>query len=199
MQVLNRAALIFLSVIPMALFCICGGENAFYIAAAVAFHELGHLAALKITHGKIKGFRAAPFGLCIDYDRSELSLFGEALVSFGGCFFNILCALLVGALYMFFSLDMVVFGLVSLLYATVNLLPLYPLDGYTLLNAILSALFDPYTADRISFFASYVIGFSSFLVASYLMLTEVTGIYPLLFSAYIFSSNAKISRDCFEF
>ena len=199
MKILNRAALVFASAIPLVFFCICGGENAFYIALAVAAHECGHLAALKLAHGRIKAFRPAPFGLCIDYDRSELSIFGEAAVSFGGCFFNILCAAFTVALYVFFSVDLIVLGLVNLLYAAVNLVPIYPLDGYTLTNVMLSAIFGPFAADRISFFASYVIGFCAFLFASYMMLTSVGSIYPLLFSAYIFASNVKISKECFDF
>ncbi len=191
MRILNRALLIFTSALPIVLFCICGGY-ALYIAFAVILHECAHLLALRLCGGRVRSFRPAPFGLCIDYSSSELSLLGELFVSAAGCLLNLSVALAAVICYAVFGVDFMLFGVVNAVAALVNLMPVYPLDGERVLYIALSFVFEPFLAARISFTVSYIIGFIAFLSASYLLVTSVAGIYPLLFSIYIFAGNAKI-------
>lgn len=199
MRVLNRALTVFASVLPLMLFCFCGGENAFFTAAAVALHECAHLAALRLFKGRILSFRAAPFGLCIDYDAESLSLPAELFVCASGCLANLLAAVVSFVCYAALRVDFIAFGLVSAALALMNLLPIYPLDGYRVVKILLSLFLSPFAAARIAFLISCIFGFIFFSVSSYLLLTSVSGIYPLLFSVYMFSVNSKIIGESTEF
>lgn len=195
MRVLNRALTVFTSVLPLILFCFLGGENALFTALAVAIHECAHLVALRLLKGRIVSFHVAPFGLCIDYDAESLSLLGELFVCASGCLANLITALLTFVLYSVFTVDLISFGIVSAALALMNLLPIYPLDGYRVVRLLLSLFTSPFAASRIAFLISCVCGFAFFCASSYLLLTSVSGIYPLLFSVYIFSANSKIAAE----
>ena len=199
MKALNRALNIFSSALPLIMLCICSGEIAVYVACAVVLHECAHLVALKLFHGRIKKFRVAPFGFCIDYDASTLSLLGELAVSSAGCFVNLTVSVTSLVLYRVFSLDFIIFGAVNVALGAVNLLPVYPLDGYKMLFVCLSMIFGPFIAERIANFFGYISALAIFLVSSYLLLTSVWGVYPLLFSVYIFSSNVKNRQGSADF
>lgn len=189
-RVLSRALLIFTSALPIVIFCLCGGY-ALYIAFAVFLHEISHLAALKLCGGRVKSFCPAPFGLCISYDTSGISLCGELFVSAAGCLVNLLVTALSVICYAAFSLDFLLFGVVNAAAATLNLMPIYPLDGHRILCTLLSIVFNPVFAERITSIISYICGFALFVFSSYCLLTGACGIYPLLFSVYVFASNAK--------
>lgn len=197
MKVLSNAAYIFVCTLPPVIFCICSGKLMLPMAAAVFLHESAHLAALRALGGRMCCFRPAPFGLCMELDESSLSLRGEALVSAAGCIVNLLSAVIAVICYRFFSIDILDFGTVSLLVALVNLVPAEPLDGGRLLYLAISALFGPFVACRVSAVVTYLFGFAVFLFASYMLLASVSGIYPLLFSVYIFAGNAKMLEKAF--
>jgi len=182
---------IFCSVLPLILLCLAFGELMFPIAAAVFLHESAHLATLKICGGKLKSFSPAPFGLCMEFDENTLSLGGEVLVSISGCAVNIASALLSVLLYRCFEIDIINFGVVSLLLALVNLIPSEPLDGGRILRVIIAYFKGPETAYRVTSVITYIFGFFVFLFSSYALLTSQSGIYPLLFSVYLFGKNAK--------
>lgn len=191
MKVWNRALLIFATALAPVMFCCFGGSSMLYMACAVFLHECAHLAALWICRGRIRSFRPAPFGLCIEYDESTLSLGGEIAVAAAGCLVNFLTAAAVLLFYHLFALDFLEFGIVSALVGGMNLFPMHPLDGARLLQLILSAKFGPDAACRTAQAVTYCFGFILFLVAAYLLLTGQAGIYPLLFSVYIFAGNAQ--------
>ncbi|MBQ5390179.1 MAG: hypothetical protein IIU58_04650, partial [Clostridia bacterium] len=150
------------------------------LAAAVFLHECAHLAALRLCGGRIRSLRPAPFGLCIVYDENSVSLGGELLVSVAGCAVNIGSAVLSLLLYWLLHIDILNFGIVSLLAAALNLLPVQPLDGGRLVYLVLSAWRGPDFAGRVTATCTYLAAFPVFLLASYLLLTGQAGIYPLL-------------------
>ena len=190
-RVLSRALLIFTSALPLVLFCLCGGY-ALLIAFAIVLHELAHVGAIKACGGHIKSFHPAPFGLCIDYSAEELSLYGELFVCSAGCLANLCVAALALICYAAFSVDFLLFGMVNATAAMLNLIPIYPLDGSKVLYTVLLPVTTPHTAWRVMAAVSYTVGFLFFLVASYLFVTGACGVYPMLFSVYIFAGNAKI-------
>lgn len=161
------------------------------MAIAVFLHECAHLAALCAFNGRMLRFRPAPFGLCMEFDENSLSIGSEAVVSAAGCIVNLLSAVIAVICYRFFEIDILDFGIVSLLVAIVNLIPAEPLDGGRLLHIAVSAVFGPFAAAKVSAAVTYIFGFTVFLFASYSLLTSVSGVYPLLFSVYIFAGNAK--------
>ena len=171
----------------------------FPLAVAIAVHECGHLAMLRALGGKMCGFRPAPFGLCIEFDNSSLSLFGEMAVSTAGCVVNVLSVLVSLLLYKFFGIDIIDFGIVSAALAILNLIPAKPLDGGRFLEVFAEILFGPKASFVISAVAAYIFGVIVFLFASYSLLTSQNGIYPLLFSIYLFLCNAKmLEKAVFE-
>lgn len=161
------------------------------MAVAVLLHECAHLAMLKLLGGKMQKFTPAPFGFCMEFDESTLSLAAEALVSAAGCTVNLLSVLISFLLYKCFSIDILNFGTVSLVLALVNLIPTEPLDGGRILSIFITAIKGPTAAYRVTSVITYVFGFVVFLVASYALLTSQSGIYPLLFSVYLFGRNAQ--------
>lgn len=169
------------------------------LAVAIALHECGHLIALRALGGRICEIRPAPFGLCIEYDESTLSLRGEALVSAAGCLMNTVSVIVSILLYKFFRVDIIDFGIVSAALAFLNLIPAKPLDGGRLLIVMLEYFFGQRVAFTVSAAVTYIFGFAVFLFASYSLLTSQSGIYPLLFSVYLFSCNAKtLEKAVFE-
>ena len=167
------------------------------LAAAVLTHELAHMSVLFLLKGKMKSFRPAPFGFCMEFDESSVSLKGEALVSVAGCAVNIFSFVLSFVLYRFFSVDILDFGVSSLFLALLNMIPAEPLDGGRLLRLAILARTDADVACRISAVVTYVFGFLLFLFASYALLTSASGIYPLMFSLYIMVGNAKTLEKTF--
>ena len=190
-RILQRTLHIFICALPPVLFCVTGGELMLPLAGAIFLHESAHLLALRLCGGRMRSFRPAPFGLCIEYDENTLSLGGEIAVSGAGCLINFLSAVVSLLLYRSFAVDILDFGIVSLLTAALNLLPVHPLDGGRLLYLLLARWRDPDFANRVTAVLTYCCGFLVFLFASYLLLTSQAGIYPLLFSIFLFSVNAR--------
>ena len=138
-KILRQALYIFICALPSVLFCVTSGELMLPLAAAVFLHESAHILALRLCGGRMCGFRPVPFGLCIQYDENSLSLGGEIAVSGAGCAVNLLSAAVSLVLYRFCGVDILDFGIVSLLTAALNLLPVQPLDGGRLLYLLLAA------------------------------------------------------------
>lgn len=191
MRILKKATYIFICTLPPILFCVTGGAWMLPIALAVFLHESAHLAVLLSFGGKLRGFHPAPFGLCMEYDENTLSVGGEIAVCAAGSLVNLLSFLVSLLCYRFFSVDILDFGIISLLMAMFNLLPVQPLDGGRLLSLFLAAWRGPDFACRVSGVLTYCFGFLLFLISSYLLLTAQTGVYPLLFTVFLFSVNAR--------
>lgn len=190
--VLRRAIYIFVCALPLVLFCFSGGELLLQTAVAICLHEFAHLVTLMGFGGRVKSFRTAPFGLCIEYEESELSFLGELCVSLSGCAANLFSAAVAFALWQIFGFELIGFCGVNLILALVNLIPVYPLDGGRILHIFVLYAAGPSAAYRTSAIVSYVFGFASFTVSSYMLLTSVGGIYPLMFSLYLMSGTAKM-------
>lgn len=131
-------------------------------AAAIAVHELGHLAALKAFRLDVCSLRAELSGMCISYRG-------------GGTAANIIAAAagpLMGLLYAFASSRVSAaageawFALssgISCILSLFNLLPIMPLDGGRILSEILTAICGEVKAARVSLAAGIL--FSAALFA----------------------------------
>ncbi len=192
MRIISRAIHIFACVLTPIMFCFSAGELMLPLAIAVFVHEVAHIAALKACGGKLKSLAPAPFGLCMEFDESTLSLGGEAIVSVAGCTANLICALMSVLLYKYFEIDFLNFGVVSIVLALVNFIPTEPLDGGRILKIVIAYFKGPEVAETVTSVITYIFGFFVFLVSSYSLLTSQSGVYPLLFSVYLFGRNAKM-------
>ena len=166
------------------------------IALTVFLHESAHLVALRCLGGRMRGFSPAPFGLCIAYDENSLSLAGEILVSAAGCLVNLLSAVTAVLLYVCAGVDLLAFGAVSLAIALFNLLPVFPLDGYRLLQLVCTWRCGPAAAERGSAIFSYILGFLLYVFSSYLFLCGM-GTYPFLFSIFLLLANTRTLQRLF--
>ena len=185
----RKAATLLATAIPLVFLCLCG--HVLSMAVAITLHECAHLLSLRLCRGRICSFRAAPFGLCIVYDENTLSLRNEFWVTISGCAANFCVACVCIGAYALEICDLLVFGIVNALVCGMNLLPILPLDGAHALELLLSAWTTPVTAARVLRICTHVSSFFLFLFSSYLLLWGQIGLYPLLFSVYIFSVNAR--------
>ena len=190
MRICGRAFGIFCCILPSVLACAASGALMLPLAAAVFIHETAHILVLRLVGGRLRDFRAAPFGLRLEIDESTLSVGGEALVAAAGSGANLLCAGVAALLYAA-GIDLIAFGALSLIYALVNLLPALPLDGGRLLCLALAARGDPLRAVRVTAGVSLFLSLAVFLAASYRLLTTGQGLYALLFSLYLLTVAAK--------
>ena len=190
-RVIFGAVRIFVCVLPMVVFCSLGKELMLPQAVAICMHECAHLAALRLCGGKARKFSPAPFGLCIEYDANSLSPRGEFFVYAAGGAVNLFSAVASFLLYRFCDIDILNFGIVSLLVGVLNLLPIQPLDGGRLLFLLLFGWCGPSLAYRVTGACTYLAALLMFLFASYMLLTTQAGLYPLLFSIFLFSANAR--------
>ena len=191
MRICGRALGIFCCILPSVLACAASGALMLPLAAAVFIHEAAHILVLRLVGGRLRDFRAAPFGLRLEIDESTLSVGGEALVAAAGSGANLLCAGAAALLYAAARIDLAAFGALSLLYAFVNLMPTLPLDGGRLLCLALAARGDPLRAVRVTAGVSLFLALAVFLAASYRLLTTGQGLYALLFSLYLLTVAAK--------
>lgn len=191
MRIFGSALRILFCALPIVILCTASGRLMLPLAAAIFVHETAHIAVLRCVGGRLRGFRAAPFGLRLEIDENTLSAGGEALVCVAGSAANLSCFLLSLLLYRAFTVDFLTFGVVSLLSALLNLLPADPLDGGRLLYLALARRTDPCRAARITAGVSFVCALLVFLFSSYLILTAGQGLYALLFSLYLLLVGAR--------
>ena len=117
----------------------CGGEAALLVLSAALLHELGHILALRISGAGICRLRIGVLGAVME-TRGNLSYGRELLCLLAGPGANLLAAVLFGA-----------FGWgqlagVNAVLCLFNLLPVFPLDGGTVLYLLLSWLAGPQEA-----------------------------------------------------
>lgn len=103
----------------------------FYICYLfIIFHELSHMLVASIFGKEIKlfKFRLAGVNICFN-NMYLLNKYKEILIYLSGPISNIILALL-------FSYNKMIFE-INLSFALINLMPIYPLDGYNILYNIL--------------------------------------------------------------
>ena len=77
MRICGRALGIFCCILPSVLACAASGALMLPLAAAVFIHEAAHILVLRLVGGRLRDFRAAPFGLRLEIDESTLSVGGK--------------------------------------------------------------------------------------------------------------------------
>lgn len=150
----------------MAFICaFCGlFKNFIYFSLLIVVHEIGHFLGAKIYKWKIEKIVILPFG--------GITIFNEVLSK---RLFEELIILILGPLFqiIFYFLYTNIFGFNELLYnyhyslLLFNMLPIFPLDGFKLLNL----LFNKFCAFKISHLISMFISFITiiliFILANY--------------------------------
>ena len=153
-------------------------------AAAIALHELGHIAAIYAFGGGIEKITFSPFGLTIKEKAGIYSYKTDAAVALAGCAVNFLSA---GAALLISGIS--AFVLTSAVYGTFNLLPVSTLDGGQALSAMIHIFSEnDESAGRILKITSGVTITLLWLSGIYMMLLPGCGVSLFFMTIYLFSS-----------
>lgn len=117
----------------------------------IIFHELSHIIFASIFGKKIRKLKLSIAGVCVVFNNNDgLKIIKKIIIYLAGPLGNIILALL------FRNIDFVFE--INIFLAILNLMPVYPLDGYNILNCILTSL------NKISYLKSIEPFFLSFLL-----------------------------------
>lgn len=96
----------------------------------IVFHELSHIIFASIFGKKIKKIKLSIAGVCVVFNNNdELKIIKKIIIYIAGPLANIILAML------FIKIDFIFE--VNIFLAILNLMPVYPLDGYNILKCIL--------------------------------------------------------------
>ena len=99
----------------------------------IIFHELSHIIFASIFGKKIRKLKLSIAGVCVVFNNNDgLKIIKKIIIYLAGPLGNIILALL------FRNIDFVFE--INIFLAILNLMPVYPLDGYNILNCILTSL-----------------------------------------------------------
>ena len=145
----------------------------------IFIHELGHIISGIIFKWKIEKIVILPFGcLTIFNEKINRPLIEEFIITISGPILQII--------HMFF-LDDTYYSKLLLIF---NLLPIYPLDGYKLLNIFLNKIFSFKLSHLISIYISFIVIFlfkNNLVVIFVIFLLLLNIIKELLNHKYIFN------------
>jgi len=149
------------------------------IMIIIFIHELGHIISGIIFKWKIEKIVILPFGcLTIFNEKINRPLIEEFIITISGPILQII--------HMFF-LDDTYYSKLLLIF---NLLPIYPLDGYKLLNIFLNKIFSFKLSHLISIYISFIVIFlfkNNLVVIFVIFLLLLNIIKELLNHKYIFN------------
>lgn len=146
-----------------------------YAILAIVFHEIGHIFMLWICKIPVSEINFKAFGISIVLSSNySISYKKEIMIALGGPLMNIFLASVSLTLCSFgiFEHILTVFAIFSIAAAIFNLLPVGPLDGGRILNAVFCIKFDVIKAE----------GLVKAISILFLCPLLVAGIYILLWS-----------------
>jgi stage IV sporulation protein FB len=163
------------------------GEVLFSALVSIAFHELGHVAVLRLFNRHVDEIRLELWGVSLRPD-APLSYGQELITTAAGPAMSFLLAVLAAwaanhqaargapasGLYLMAGF--------SLVFCVFNALPVYPLDGGKVLGAAAGALLGPDTADKILCVTSCAV-IASLLIAGAAVLIVTRVNFSLMLAA----------------
>ena len=131
------------TLLPALIYFLSAGYFVLLTAIAVAVHELGHYAALRLSGGEIKRLKLWIGGVSMVY--GGLGYAGEAITALAGPLASLLLAVAAsffGRIFSGAAISESAYHLagLSLLLAIFNMLPVFPLDGGRVLFATIARL-----------------------------------------------------------
>ncbi|MBQ3490169.1 MAG: site-2 protease family protein [Clostridia bacterium] len=156
---------------------------AFSVLSSVLLHELGHMMMALLWHKEPISLRIIPTGISIVLPPAS-SYTEEFLIAAAGPLMNVFYALLCG--FLPYGIGGTVRS-VSLLLATINLIPIAPLDGGRMLSSLISPVFGSEFSARISDFFSLMLLSLLWILSLYIFFYSGVNFMLLLFCAYLFS------------
>ena len=92
----------------------------------IIFHELSHILFATLFGKKIEKIKLSIAGVCVTFNNSKLEIVKNLIIYLAGPLANICLAILFHKINFIFE--------VNIFLALLNLMPIYPLDGYNILN-----------------------------------------------------------------
>lgn len=149
--------------------------------SVIILHELGHLTVLLLFKQKVNIFNITIVGGILDVEYKDLNIIQEIIISLAGVFINFCLLIILKNLDNFIYQDILInYNLIMIAF---NLLPIYPLDGFRLFEAIFRVMDNPFKEQRILNYISIFTLSSTFLFMIYYY-KSVTVIVIFLFLGY---------------
>ena len=155
-------------------------------AAALAVHEAGHIAAIKLCGAGITAVRVRPAGLELARDGSPTSYAADAAISLAGP----AASILTGAACLATGGVLRLYGVLSMILGLFNALPVIGLDGGAALTAALACRLAPDTAGRIARAVSMTVTVILWVASVGIMLTTGGSFTLFAVSCLLFASQA---------
>lgn len=157
-------------------------KEMFLIFIILVFHELGHFFLMKINSIDVKSITLYPYGGMIKSNMLiNTNSFKVFIISLGGIISQLI---LMGIMFLLYKINFVsnvyydIFFKYNISIIVFNLLPIYPLDGFKILNSILEL----FLSFRISLNISFLVNIFSLIVFFvYLYVYKVSNYLIIIF------------------
>jgi stage IV sporulation protein FB len=146
----------------------------------VLLHEGGHFFALLLFKGELQKITLTVVGGIIDVNDYKLNNLQNLIVSLSGITINVLIILIIKNIYIDSAIKEVILSYNKLMIAF-NLLPIYPLDGFRIIEVFLNMVFDYEYAQDLS---TIVSSFFLILICMYGMISKSGAI--IIISIFLF-------------
>ena len=113
--------------------------NILGILVCIFLHELGHISMLIKYKVNIKYLELSIIGGIIEIEKKELVLYQKLLIDGIGVIINLIIIILISILNLETMNYLIAYNLFMIVF---NLIPIIPLDGYRLLNDVLTSIYD---------------------------------------------------------
>lgn len=183
-KIMRKIRISFISVIWLAVSIYTSRELIIPLGLAIALHEAGHLLCATALGVKITRLTLSPLGARMELE-SDVSYKDELLIAASGPIAGLLgFALTVRS----FSSEapLSCFSVISLALALFNLLPLSTLDGGRVARCLLCLCLPLEIAHRVARILSFLVIFSFWLFAVYVMIKFSGGLSAFVFCAIFF-------------
>lgn len=158
-------------------------------------HELGHIAAARISNVRFKEMRLSPFGASLVPNTNLGSFSNEIFICAAGPAINLLCALIA----LLTPLRSFAFGelfiLSSLFLGILNLLPISSFDGGRILFCVIESIFSFKLAKNVLYISSFILIFALWTLSLYFLIKASASLSLFVFSCSLFA-KLFVLNDC---
>lgn len=120
-------------------------------------HEIGHIILIYYFKYQINQIEIYPYGFIMKINKPiNIPIHQDILISINGIVFQIILGLIINITYKN-STYLAIFNIYNSFIMILNILPIYPLDGYQLINHILNYIFPYYYSLKISSIISLIV------------------------------------------
>ena len=126
----------FFAVIALLVFVDTSGTAMLSLVASL-LHEAGHFIAMLICKAELQSVLFYGGGICIKSDKDILCFWKRLFIVSAGCIVNLIIAV-VGFFVLPYSVDVLIFAMVNVVICVFNLIPVFPLDGFRIVDTFVS-------------------------------------------------------------